>query len=304
MIEALDSDATFGQRAFEGLTVVIPVRQSIDRPDAAVRLRHLLCYLRRACPSVQIVVSEQSLPLPVCGGLALYHGAAWVWHPTWVYSPAACKNAGAKAVRTDFLLFLDVDVLPTQHLWQALAKAMQVPPLQAMWFPVHFLSQTAPEHHILAASLDLHARDWTGDLDQVGFATGIHFFSRDFFRSLGGYDESFRGYGCEDIEMIHRCAMALGWLAPEEIDQDYLQDHRTKDRQQYRGFRKAFAEMLEARMPVDVPYCLHSWHPRRNKRLYRRMRLQNDKLLREKLSRTTIEHIPAVPTERLSHGVG
>lgn len=269
------------------ITFVIPFRQSFDRPDAMGRLRYLLSYLRQTSPDIKIVISDQTLAAPVAHVVGVAYGARCVWQPKFVYSPASCKNFGAAAVDTEYMLFVDIDVLPTQHLYSELSLLMEYSDIPALWFPVHFLQREAPPYRCLARSKNLHLRDWTNLIDQIGFATGIQFFSRNFFSRMGGYDESFRGYGCEDIEMIHRCALALEWLSPHEIDENYLCDHRTKDRKDYRGFRKKMAEIVESKISSDLVYCVHSWHPRRNKRIYRRLRDRNDKILLKRLNQST-----------------
>lgn len=266
------------------LSIVVPFRQSLDRPDALWRLFLLTGYLARTCPDAEIIVSDQSAPIPVARLATLPKRVRHVWNPENIYSPASCKNEGARAAARRFILFLDVDVVPTTALYSAIMRLMATPQFRMLWFPVHFLKKDAIDFPTLIRSCEINGTFRINHFDQVGFTTGIQFFSNPFFWSLGGYDESFRGYGCEDIEMLHRCNLALNWLQRNEIDNDYLEDFRTKDRAEYRGFRLKFAEILEGQLDTSEIYALHVWHDRRARRLYRQMRRHNDALLMRRLA--------------------
>lgn len=275
---------TFNMTQIEKLSIIIPFRQSNDRPEALWRLWNQLSYLKKICPESEIIISDQSLFAPISFPAALYFSADYVWNPSRVYSPASCKNAGAKKSSNDLILFLDIDVVPTQNMFGALSLYASRSHFKFIWFPVHFLQQGAVSFREIAKYPHLIEKKWDDQLDQVGFATGIQAFSRHFFLELNGYDESFRGYGCEDIEMLHRASISAGFLDVNKIDEEYIQDYRTKDRNLYRGFRKYFASIIEKKIDTSYIYCFHIWHNRRAKRPYRQMRKQNDEILYRKLN--------------------
>lgn len=280
-------------KLFSDLSIIVPLRQSFDRPDALWRLFLLLGYLSRTCPHAEVIVSDQSAPIPAARLVPLPKHVRHVWNPSKIYSPASCKNAGAAASERKFLLFLDVDVVPTKSLYSAVGKLIAAQQCSMLWFPVHFLKKETVDFATLIRSCETNGTFRINHFDQVGLATGIQFFSTGLFQSLGGYDESFRGYGCEDIEMLHRCTLALNWLRSDEINESYLEDFRTKDRSKYRGFRLRFAEILEEKLDTSDIYALHAWHDRRTRRLYRQMRKHNDKLLRRRL--TSPIQSPSIP---------
>lgn len=290
---ALGEQRTSTTKRFSDLSIVVPFRQSLDRPDALWRLFLLVGYLTRTCPQAEVIVSDQSAAIPAARLATLSKRVRHVWNPSKIYSPASCKNAGAMASDRRFVLFLDVDVIPTRFLYAAIGQLMASCQFQMLWFPVHFLKKNTADFLTLVRSCEVDGTFCVNHFDQIGFTTGIQLFSADFFRDLGGYDESFRGYGCEDIEMLHRCTLALRWLRPNEIDNDYLEDFRTKDRSEYRGFRLKFAEILESQLDTTNIYALHAWHDRRAKRVYRQMRKHNDALLRRRLTRPMQPSFPS-----------
>lgn len=271
----------------EELSIIIPFRQSADRPEALWRLWHQIRYLKKACPQAQLVVSDQSSCVPISAIATFERSIRHVWNPQRVYSPASCKNAGARKADGKKLLFLDIDILPTHRMFTTLAEQFEASAFKMLWFPVHFVNRDAPTFRQFINTPKLMEADLSEVLEQVGYATGIQAFSADFFWQLGGYDENFEGYGCEDLDMIHRSSLAMEWLKPDEIDEEYFCDHRTNIREEYRGFRKKFAEIIESKINTESKYCLHLWHDRRAKRTYRRMRRANDSLLYAKLKDIT-----------------
>ena len=267
--------------AADSLSIIIPFRQSSDRPEAAWRLHYLLRYIRRTLPQAEVLVSDQTSRLPLGAALAHLHDAHYVWRPASIYSPATCKNAGAIAAKRDYLLFLDIDVFPLSDLYKSVAQFIERGG-DFLWFPIHFLGEGEGSYRRVFLKAVSPSHKWS-DIDQVGYATGIQAFSKEFFMRVGGYDEIFKGYGCEDIEMLHRCSLHLGWLRPYDIDETYLEDYRTKNREDYRGFRKVFAQIVEDILDTSRIYGLHVWHNRRAKRRYRRMRISNDRVLVSRL---------------------
>ncbi|MBM7515694.1 mycofactocin biosynthesis glycosyltransferase MftF [Nocardioides nitrophenolicus] len=87
----------------DDVTVVVPVK---DRPESLARLLGALRGLR------VVVVDDGSTDPDATAAVAAHQGAELVRHPV-CRGPAAARNTGLRAVRTELVAFVDSDVVPT-----------------------------------------------------------------------------------------------------------------------------------------------------------------------------------------------
>jgi len=138
---------------------------------------------------------------------------------------AAARNAGARAAIADQLVFLDVDCIPHRDLVADYARALDLHPDGLACGAVRYLrprwdAERGPDLHELSDAHPARPAIPAGSTrrDPVGHEL---FWSLNFAATatawslLGGFDESYEGYGAEDTDLAYR-ARSLGvpivWL--------------------------------------------------------------------------------------------
>ncbi|WP_026551260.1 galactosyltransferase-related protein [Arthrobacter sp. H20] len=126
---------------------------------------------------------------------------------------AAARNAASVAASTDFFIFLDVDCIPASTLCETLLRDVGEVGGLVMAQP-RYLSETGfPEHDgdagLMRASIPHHSRTSLApagggpptatDRYELFWSLGFAVTAEDFDR-IGGFDESFTGYGGEDTD--------------------------------------------------------------------------------------------------------
>lgn len=126
---------------------------------------------------------------------------------------AAARNAAAAAASTDTLIFLDVDCIPATRLCETLMRDLDSLGGLVMAQPRYLSEAGFPmddgDSGLMRASIPHHARTALAPADgdpptatekyelfwSLGFAVAA-----DDFALIGGFDESFIGYGGEDTD--------------------------------------------------------------------------------------------------------
>lgn len=127
------------------------------------------------------------------------------------------RNAAASAAKSANLIFLDVDCIPSIDLFAALVKPLHPSPVLVMAEPRYLRGPLEPEGEVNEAQLRAfsvphHAR--------TGLPTGTSMTRHEMFWSLGfaitasefahvgGFDESYSGYGGEDTDFAFHARAA------------------------------------------------------------------------------------------------
>lgn len=273
------------------LTIIIPTKQSLIKPDCTARLWSNLYRLTRHPAYGKgfcVWVADSSRYLGGIGvGLAcLFWSAHYfkVAEKHRYYSPAQIKNYALKAVFdqgcSSHVLFLDVDVLLTDefidHVLGQVAKQVAFD-----WYPVDFLIKELDGRQMQIYIDNKYLNQIPASkVLQTGYSTGLQLLSQTFFEQTGGYDERFVGYGCEDIELIHRATAILGLRDSMQADSAYYQDDRGYDPSLLQGFRNYFYR-LKQQNPLPCRNPCHFWHVRKNDSDYLKNRKANDDKLLE-----------------------
>jgi GT2 family glycosyltransferase len=155
---------------------------------------------------------------------------------------ARARNQGARAALAagaDLLIFLDVDCIPAPRLIQRYLAAVEAVPDDLLCGPVHYLDPPGPVGYDLARlprrPTGHPARPVPGG-DQL-LKGGMHtlFWSLSFALSaqqwerIGGFDESYEGYGGEDTDFGQRAKASnvdLTWVGGAWA---FHQHHPTND---------------------------------------------------------------------------
>ena len=208
------------------VSVVVP---HFESPARLARLLEALRHTTLPPEQVEVVVADDGSAtppdLPADHPLALH----LVRQEDRGFRAAAARNLGAAAARGQVLVFLDGDMLPEPACLERLARAASAPhPTLVVgrrrhhavdgWTPEQvaaWLEGSGPAPAELEEPAWLaDGYRWTDDLrsaDDASFRyviSAVMALPREAFTALGGFDESFVGYGGEDWELAQRC-----WLA-------------------------------------------------------------------------------------------
>ncbi len=126
---------------------------------------------------------------------------------------ASARNRGAEQAAGEILLFLDDDVMPAretleQHLESHAAEPEPVAVVGSLPFPRHVKPNTFLWYIERSGHYDLykHPRKYPGGKPPMPPMNGNSSISRELFVKIGKYDESYRQYGSEDLELGYRLA--------------------------------------------------------------------------------------------------
>jgi GT2 family glycosyltransferase len=128
---------------------------------------------------------------------------------------ASARNRGAAEAKGAILLFLDDDVIPTrdalaEHLASHEAEAEPVAVVGSLPYPEEVVMTSFLWYVERSGHYDLYKYPdkYEGGAPPMPPMNGNASISRALFEQVGRYDESFRQYGSEDLELGYRLAQA------------------------------------------------------------------------------------------------
>ncbi|MGH3564098.1 MAG: mycofactocin biosynthesis glycosyltransferase MftF [Mycobacterium sp.] len=245
-----------GGPSHRDVTVVIPVRDNISG------LKRLVASLR----GLRIIVVDDGSLIPVSqDALTATHCCTVevLRHP-YSKGPAAARNAGLAACTTDFLAFLDSDVVPNRGWLEALlghfsdpTVALVAPRIVSMTHSNHLVAR----YEAVRSSLDLGQREApVVPYGKVAYVPSAAIICRkSALREVGGFDQTL--HSGEDVDLCWRLVEAGTRLRYEPIAL-VAHDHRVELRDWLA--RKAFyggsAAPLAARHPdKTAPLVVSGW---------------------------------------------
>ncbi len=191
------------------LSVVIPTYNRLEM------LRHVVpSLLRQTLPQTQyelLICDSQS-----SDGTAAYLAEVSAEHPLVRHLPgpysgrAMARNAGIEAARGEILLFNDADIIASPdllgvHLERHRSRQrVAVVGWEVQCRTLEEYARKRDDPHV-RGSLHPPSRK---TLDWLYFLTGNASARRDVLLTVGGFDESFTGYGHEDLELGYRLRKA------------------------------------------------------------------------------------------------
>ncbi|WP_166902608.1 mycofactocin biosynthesis glycosyltransferase MftF [Mycobacterium sp. DL440] len=237
------------------VTVIIPVRDNVSG------LHRLIAALR----GLRVIVVDDGSAVPVSQSeFAEMHCDVQVLRHFRSNGPAAARNTGLAATETDFVAFLDSDVVPRRGWLEALlghfcdpAVALVAPRIVGL----HTADNVVARYEAVRSSLDLGMREAPvvpyGPVSYVPSAAII--CRRSALTGVGGFDETMQSG--EDVDLCWRLVESGARLRYEPIAL-VAHDHRTDLREWFN--RKAFygtsAAPLTARHPgKTAPVVISGW---------------------------------------------
>ncbi|MCV7281886.1 mycofactocin biosynthesis glycosyltransferase MftF [Mycolicibacterium flavescens] len=237
------------------VTLVIPVRDNLSG------VRRLLTATR----GLRVVVVDDGSQTPIeQADLADVHTDVQVLRHAHCRGPAAARNTGMAACNTDYVAFLDSDVVPRRGWLEALlghfcdpAVALVAPRIVGLREPDSLVGR----YEAVRSSLDLGVREAPvvpyGTVSYVPSAAIIG--RRSVLKEIGGFDETLRSG--EDVDLCWRLIESGARLRYEPIAL-VAHDHRTQMREWFA--RKAFygssAAPLSVRHPgKTAPLVISGW---------------------------------------------
>ena len=237
------------------VTVVVPVR------DNASGILRLVASLR----GLRVVIVDDGSATPVVDAdFDGVHADVRILRNARSKGPAAARNAGLRACDTDFVAFLDSDVVPRRGWLEALlghfcdpAVALVAPRIVALHQP----DGAVARYEAVRSSLDLGLRE----APVVPFGTVAYVPSaaiicrRRALTDVGGFDESLESG--EDVDLCWRLNEAGARLRYEPIA-TVAHDHRTELRKWFarKSFYGGSAAPLAIRHPgKTAPLVISGW---------------------------------------------
>ncbi|MGH8967942.1 MAG: mycofactocin biosynthesis glycosyltransferase MftF, partial [Actinomycetes bacterium] len=237
------------------VTVIIPVRDNVSG------LHRLIAALR----GLRVIVVDDGSAVPVAQSeFAGMHCDVQVLRHVRSKGPAAARNTGLAATQTDYVAFLDSDVVPRRGWLEALlghfcdpAVALVAPRIVGL----HTADNVVARYEAVRSSLDLGLREAPvvpyGPVSYVPSAAII--CRRSALAAVGGFDETMQSG--EDVDLCWRLVETGSRLRYEPIAL-VAHDHRTDLREwlNRKAFYGASAAPLSVRHPgKTAPVVISGW---------------------------------------------
>jgi mycofactocin system glycosyltransferase len=244
-----------GGPSHRDVTVVIPVRNNV------AGVRRLVASLR----GLQVIVVDDGSSEPLGGeSFSGMHCDVTVLRHCESRGPAAARNTGLASCTTDFVAFMDSDVVPRRGWLEALLGHFCDPTVALAAPRIVGLTQSdtlVARYEAVRSSLDLgHQEAPVIPYTPVSYVPSAAIICRcSALRDVGGFDETLRAG--EDVDLCWRLVEAGARLRYEPIAL-VAHDHRIDLREWF--MRKAFyggsAAPLSARHPdKTAPLLISGW---------------------------------------------
>lgn len=256
------------------LTVVIPIRAMPDR-DIAERIGYCIRDPLLERDRVVFMVVDDGSPEEAhhkhrerCEKL----GIQYLYLPTrdTVPNMARARNAGVAAARSEYIMFMDVDLHPCPGYYNALLAEIEVQRLtlysdDMIMTGVVYLTKAGSERfleidpdHRCCDFLKALERQKGDVIEKVSTGTSVTLLRRERYLELSGYDESFEQWGYEDLEFNLR-AMYRDPKFP--LPGDFTEDIGSfQDIDMYRGWKSMYRLYGDMTLAKAI-MLFHIWHP-------------------------------------------
>lgn len=256
------------------LTVIVPVRSSCDRHDVARRLSFILLDTERPSSVEVLVVDDGSSPAEASSLRTLCGRNQFAYHYVdarlSLFSIGRARNAGVQRARSEFVMFMDVDLMPYPGFFQAVLDELEIQRCRDyaerfLMFGVIYLTRSGTEEYLAAPGRLRRGRfiqylleDDKTRIEKFSTGTSVTVWNRGHFLATGGNDPEFAGWGFEDLEYTCRAIRrAKRFPLPEDFARDYRGFHTITE---YRGWKSTYRLFGDMTFQKGI-VLFHAWHP-------------------------------------------
>jgi predicted glycosyltransferase involved in capsule biosynthesis len=215
------------------ITLVICLRAHIYNPWVLQRLGRLASYYN---PAPQILVVDYGSEGSFKGEIyriCAASGFAHLYLPAGdeIHTPVKAYNAAFNHIKTDFIVFCDVNFLGQRDLFARIAQAATEVDMRTVFdtvldIPAYYISQgksKAIDQCSAVDDIDLalanvrlpgQRHSFSEDLEFVAPNSNIFLINKEFFSISGGYQESFAKYEAASFEYFIRLSHYSSHLTP------------------------------------------------------------------------------------------
>ncbi len=218
-----------------------------------------------------------------------------------IYSPGAVRNFAVTYTASNFLFFIDADLLCSSTLEKELIDSARylanIAPQAFEMYPCLYLTKEETERFDgdFQGCLESFLRGENHRVEGIALASSCLLINREWFLQLGGFDERFVGHGGEDLELIDRLTRHYP-IGPRP--DDYALNIKAQHPGDYQGFRRYFSYYALPHLFAGR-FLVHQWHPRPLTHPYHRRRASNDAMLEQMLANPGPLCGPVVPCDAL-----
>jgi len=212
------------------VSVIIP---TYNRRDSVERALRALMHQTLASDAYEVIVAidgSQDGTREMVDAFAAPYRLSCIWQSN--QGRAAACNAGIRIARGDVLVILDDDMEPApnclEHHWHAHPIGTRLGVMGAV--PMYCDDSDSPVAAYVAAKFNRHLDNLARSDHQLtlrDFYSGHFSIRRDVLMEVGLFDESFRIYGNEDLEMslrLMKSGVKLMYSAETVAHQHYSKD--------------------------------------------------------------------------------
>ncbi|NYT79812.1 glycosyltransferase [Alcaligenaceae bacterium] len=278
------------------LTVIIPLRATSSRPDVIERLNYQVENSER-CNDVDFLVVDDGSAAPFDDQIketCERNGMRLIRLETSdkLFSFGRCRNVGVSQSTTPFVMFLDVDLVPYDDFYKDLINEIEVRELHNdvsdfIMVGVIYLTKQGTQQYFdttpkLRKQKFTHAllEDNHAIIEKFSTGTSVTVYSRPWYMAHGGVDESFEGWGYEDLEFNCRMIrLSKKFPLPSEFSKDY---RNFKNIVEYKGWKSIYRLFGDLTFYKGI-VLFHAWHPVETNGDYMKRKGANEKLFNENL---------------------
>jgi len=252
-------------------TIIVPIRtKSIQSQN----IRRLYRLLNTIPDTFEVIVVDDGSPAKVSKQIehlvSRHHLVRYLYISSAFksFSLARARNYGAIHASTPVVIFHDVDFLAPTETYSKLTHEvgrcqLATEPKNFFCVPVAFLTPKGTDRFLKKEEVSLK-ESMSEDYRAIVYGSSCLVMNRAHLLSIGGHDESYKGHGAEDFELLHR----LGTLFPiAEKPKQYSTNFGSGTIDEYKGFRAYFALFGKSAYEKDIVF-VHLYHPKRNIRGY------------------------------------
>ncbi len=203
---------------FSVVTIVKGRRQQLANVLESIKASSLLPY------DIQVVCMDTDGEIPVPAGLPV---EIHLVDNAEELPLAAARNYGAALTKTDHIIFLDVDCLVSPTLFQELLQQLdeqRIVTAYPLYLPTvpdqvdYRALKAIASHHPSRKDIVAHT-----PVEHLLFWSLIFAVHKSAFKRIGGFDETFNGYGAEDTDFamtFHKLGLEL-FFVPDFVLHQY-----------------------------------------------------------------------------------